>query len=126
MQTWETLKSDKWNRHCGAPQWGTVPLWAGETLSRPGETAELQWSLGKQPSAGVAVVLLRPELSARAQKQGGEPWSRLVPTFGVTYLCCVGCRQPSWGRVLGQAAPAGSARGRLLLQEWTQLCLASL
>lgn len=99
---------------------------------RPGQAlGSVGWpQLGKGPSAAVAVVLLRPELSARALKQGGESWSRLVPTFGVAYLHCIGCRQPSSSRVPEQAAPAGSrwpsARGRVLLQEGTQLCLASV
>lgn len=60
-------------------------------------------------------------------KQGGEPWSRLVPTFGVTYLCCVGCRQPSCGRALEQAAPGGpQPEAEYSWQERTQLCLASM
>lgn len=56
------------------------------------------------------MVLLRPVWSARALKQGGEPWLKLVPTFGVTFLHRVGCRQPSCGRALGQAVPSGFSR----------------
>lgn len=93
--SWGQLSSGG-HQHCSDP--------------RPGQAlGSVGWpQLGKAPSAAVAVVLLRPELSARALKQGGESWSRLVPTFGVAYLHCVGCRQPSSSRALEQAAPAGS------------------
>lgn len=81
-------------------------------------------------SALGAKVLLRPGPSAGAPEQYGEPWSRLLLAFCVTYLYHVGCRQPNSGRALGQAALAGStwpsARSRVLLQEQTPLCLASV
>lgn len=124
---WETLKGDKVPHRASRTDIVGLPSRA-QCPCEPGRcSAGLGWQLsssglqccsgpagavgwpqpGKPPSTGVAVVLLRPELSARALKKGGEPWSRLAPTFGVTCLCHVGFRQPSCGRALEQAAPGG-------------------
>lgn len=89
---------------------------------------------GKLLDTGVAVALLMLELGAGAPEQYGEPQTKLLLAFWVTYLCYVraglGCRQPTSRRTLEQATLGGfrwpSARGRVLLQEGTPWCLASV